>query len=52
MNIRKQMPIAAYVLQRFNRSEKKDFVDYSIDESVNTLVKIIEKGAELVVSQQ
>ena len=46
------MPIAAYVLQRFGRGERKELVEYSIDASVDTLLKLIEKGAELAVSQQ
>ena len=49
---RSQMPVAAYVLQRFGRGERKELVEYSIDASVDTLLKLIEKGAELAVSQQ
>lgn len=47
-----QMPVAAYVLQRFSRKERKDHVEQAVRDAVDLLVKAIEKGTELAVSQQ
>ena len=47
-----QMPVAAYVLQKFSRKERKDLVEQAVRDSVELLIKAIEKGTELAVSQQ